>query len=86
MKLAKMAQQHNSPFSQRHVHTLLYRVPRARVVAVCTTDSNEIQWAKSNEEYHVNTKFLVFFVAFSPLDLVAVRGAHSYNTSPRDVL
>ncbi|KGO41846.1 Oxidoreductase, N-terminal [Penicillium expansum] len=36
---------------KRHVHTLLYRVPRARVVAVCTTDSNEIQWAKDNEEY-----------------------------------
>jgi sorbitol-specific phosphotransferase system component IIBC len=35
MKLAKMAQQHNSPFSQD----------------LCTTDSNEIQWAKSNEEY-----------------------------------
>lgn len=30
---------------------MLYRVPRARVVAVCTTDSNEIQWAKDNEEY-----------------------------------
>lgn len=35
---------------------------------------------------NVNTKFLVFFVAFSPLDLVVVRGAHSYNTSPRDAV
>ncbi|OGE50076.1 hypothetical protein PENARI_c018G03608 [Penicillium arizonense] len=36
---------------KRHVHTLVYRVPRARVVAVCTTDKNEIEWATNNEEY-----------------------------------
>ncbi|KAL4973633.1 hypothetical protein BDW66DRAFT_161962 [Aspergillus desertorum] len=36
---------------KRHVHTLHYRVPRARVVAVCTTEPHEIEWAKSNPEY-----------------------------------
>ncbi|KAL4757932.1 Gfo/Idh/MocA family protein [Aspergillus foveolatus] len=36
---------------KRHVHTLLYRVPRARVVAVCTTEPHEIEWAKSKAEY-----------------------------------
>ncbi|CEO59728.1 Putative Related to dehydrogenase [Penicillium brasilianum] len=36
---------------KRHVHTLLYRVPRARVVAVCSTDRQEIKWAQENEEY-----------------------------------
>lgn len=29
----------------------MYRVPRARVVAVCTTDQSEIEWATNNEEY-----------------------------------
>jgi myo-inositol 2-dehydrogenase/D-chiro-inositol 1-dehydrogenase len=29
----------------------LYRVPRARVVAVCSTDPQEIKWAQENEEY-----------------------------------
>lgn len=28
-------------------------VPRARVVAVCTTDKSEIEWATNNEEYKV---------------------------------
>ncbi|KAL4808165.1 hypothetical protein BDV18DRAFT_158277 [Aspergillus unguis] len=36
---------------KRHVHTLLYRVPRARVVAVCTTEAHEIEWANNNPEY-----------------------------------
>ncbi|KAL4790958.1 hypothetical protein BDV19DRAFT_401652 [Aspergillus venezuelensis] len=36
---------------KRHVHTLLYRVPRAKVVAVCTTEPHEIEWANSNAEY-----------------------------------
>ncbi|KAL5044676.1 hypothetical protein BDW71DRAFT_198796 [Aspergillus fruticulosus] len=36
---------------KRHVHTLLYRVPRAKVVAVCTTEPHEIEWAKGNPEY-----------------------------------
>lgn len=36
---------------KRHVHTLLYRVPRAKVVAVCTTEPSEIQWATENQEY-----------------------------------
>lgn len=37
---------------KRHVHTLLYRVPRAKVVAVCSTDASEIEWATSNQEYN----------------------------------
>ncbi|KNG90160.1 hypothetical protein ANOM_001409 [Aspergillus nomiae NRRL 13137] len=36
---------------KRHVHTLIYRVPRARVVAVCSTVPDEVEWAKNNEEY-----------------------------------
>ncbi|KAF5980229.1 myo-inositol 2-dehydrogenase [Fusarium coicis] len=36
---------------KRHVHTLLYRVPRARVVAVCSSMEHEVKWAKENEEY-----------------------------------
>lgn len=36
---------------KRHVHTLLYRVPRARVVAVCSTLPHELQWAEENPEY-----------------------------------
>ncbi|KAF7597358.1 hypothetical protein BBP40_006299 [Aspergillus hancockii] len=36
---------------KRHVHTLLYRVPRAVVVAVCSTVPEEVEWAKNNEEY-----------------------------------
>jgi myo-inositol 2-dehydrogenase / D-chiro-inositol 1-dehydrogenase len=29
----------------------MYRVPRARVVAVCSTEATEVQWATENEEY-----------------------------------
>ncbi|KAJ5651663.1 hypothetical protein N7507_009089 [Penicillium longicatenatum] len=36
---------------KRHVHTLLYRVPKAQVVAVCSTDPSEIKWATLNPEY-----------------------------------
>ncbi|KAF4458529.1 myo-inositol 2-dehydrogenase [Fusarium albosuccineum] len=36
---------------KRHVHTILYRVPHARVVAVCSTMPHEIEWAKQNPEY-----------------------------------
>lgn len=36
---------------KRHVHTLLHRVSNAKVVAVCTTDPNEIAWGKANLEY-----------------------------------
>ncbi|KAJ5909317.1 NAD-binding Rossmann fold oxidoreductase family protein [Penicillium tannophilum] len=36
---------------KRHVHTLLYRVPKAQVVAVCSTDPSEIKWATENPEY-----------------------------------
>lgn len=33
------------------MHTLLYRVPHAKVVAVCSSDAGEVQWAKENPEY-----------------------------------
>jgi len=36
---------------KRHVHNLIYRTPRAQVVAVCTNLPHEIEWAKNNEEY-----------------------------------
>ncbi|KAJ4315649.1 hypothetical protein N0V94_005846 [Neodidymelliopsis sp. IMI 364377] len=36
---------------KRHVHTLLYKVPRAQVVAVCSSTPEEVQWAKDNDEY-----------------------------------
>lgn len=36
---------------KRHVHTLLYRVPRAQVVAVCSSTPEEVQWANDNSEY-----------------------------------
>ncbi|KAL2821441.1 hypothetical protein BDW59DRAFT_174167 [Aspergillus cavernicola] len=39
---------------KRHVHTLLYRVPRARVVAVCTMEAHEIEWAKGNADTDVH--------------------------------
>ncbi|KAB8245837.1 hypothetical protein F9C07_2234129 [Aspergillus flavus] len=36
---------------KRHAHALIYRVPRARVVAVCNTVPEEVVCAKNNEEY-----------------------------------
>ncbi|KAL1592367.1 hypothetical protein SLS60_011446 [Paraconiothyrium brasiliense] len=36
---------------KRHVHTLINRVARARVVAVCSTEPHEIQWAIDNPDY-----------------------------------
>ncbi|KAJ2894315.1 hypothetical protein MKZ38_007731 [Zalerion maritima] len=36
---------------KRHVYTLLYKVPRVEVVAVCSTEAHEIDWAKNNAEY-----------------------------------
>lgn len=36
---------------KRHVHTLLHRTPFAQVVAVCTNQQHEIEWAQQNEEY-----------------------------------
>lgn len=36
---------------KRHVHTLISHVPYAAVVAVCSTESHELQWAKENAEY-----------------------------------
>jgi len=36
---------------KRHVHTLIYRVPLVQVVAVCSSDASEVEWAKSNKEY-----------------------------------
>ncbi|KAF7557547.1 hypothetical protein G7Z17_g550 [Cylindrodendrum hubeiense] len=35
----------------RHVKTLLYRVPHAKVVAVCSIMDHELKWANENEEY-----------------------------------
>ena len=36
---------------KRHVHTLLTRLSRASVVAVCSDTPHEVQWAKENAEY-----------------------------------
>jgi myo-inositol 2-dehydrogenase / D-chiro-inositol 1-dehydrogenase len=36
---------------KRHVHTLLHKVPRAQVVAVCSSAPDEVDWANSNDEY-----------------------------------
>lgn len=36
---------------KRHVHNLIYRTPRAEVVAVCTNLGHELEWARNNEEY-----------------------------------
>lgn len=36
---------------KRHVHNLIYRVPRANVVAVCTNLDHELEWGRNNEEY-----------------------------------
>ncbi|RAH50447.1 Gfo/Idh/MocA family protein [Aspergillus brunneoviolaceus CBS 621.78] len=36
---------------KRHVHTLLYRVPHAQVVGVCSSDASEVKWAQNNQEY-----------------------------------
>ena len=36
---------------KRHVHNLIYRTPRAEVVAVCTNLPHELDWARDNEEY-----------------------------------
>jgi myo-inositol 2-dehydrogenase/D-chiro-inositol 1-dehydrogenase len=33
---------------KRHVHTLISRVPRANVVAVCSSEPTEVAWAKKN--------------------------------------
>jgi myo-inositol 2-dehydrogenase/D-chiro-inositol 1-dehydrogenase len=41
----------NESQGKRHVHTLLYRVPRARIVAVCSSLEHEVEWAKENLEY-----------------------------------
>ena len=37
---------------KRHVQTLINRVPRVQVVAVCSSDPLEVQWAKDNDEYN----------------------------------
>ncbi|KAK3639964.1 hypothetical protein LTR56_012138 [Elasticomyces elasticus] len=36
---------------KRHVHTLLHRTPHAQVVAVCSNQPHEIEWAEQNQEY-----------------------------------
>ena len=42
---------------KRHVHTLSSRVPRANVVAVCSTWDNELEWAR---EAYKDTDIQVF--------------------------
>ena len=37
---------------KRHVHTLINRVPRVQVVAVCSSEPLEVEWAKDNDEYN----------------------------------
>ena len=41
----------NNPQGKRHVHTLLYKTPKVQVVAVCSSEPHEVEWAKNNEEY-----------------------------------
>ncbi|KAL2882843.1 hypothetical protein SGCOL_001533 [Colletotrichum sp. CLE4] len=41
----------NKYSGRRHVQNLIYRVPRASVVAVCSTEAHELEWARSFEEY-----------------------------------
>lgn len=36
---------------RRHVQNLIYRVPRASVVAVCSTEPHELEWARGFDEY-----------------------------------
>lgn len=36
---------------RRHVHNLIHKVLHAKVVAVCTTEAHELEWARSNSEY-----------------------------------
>ena len=36
---------------KRHVHTLLNRLSRVNVVAVCSEQPQEVTWAKENLEY-----------------------------------
>lgn len=33
------------------MHTLINRVARAEVVAVCSTEQHELEWARNNPEY-----------------------------------
>lgn len=41
----------NTTQGRRHVQNLIYRVPRASVVAVCSTEAHELEWARAFEEY-----------------------------------
>lgn len=36
---------------KRHVHNLIYRTPRAQVVALCSNLPHGLDWAHRNEEY-----------------------------------
>ena len=36
---------------KRHVHTLLNRLSRVNVVAVCSDQAHEVAWARENPEY-----------------------------------
>lgn len=44
-------QSSNTVQGRRHVQNLIYRVPRASVVAVCSTEAHELEWARAFEEY-----------------------------------
>lgn len=59
---------------KRHVHTLISRVPRAHVVAVCSTLDQELEWAR---DAYKNTDIQVFasyeeMIAMPALDAVWV--------------
>lgn len=36
---------------KRHVYNLITHTPRAEVVAVCTNEPHELEWAHNNKEY-----------------------------------
>lgn len=41
----------DTPQGRRHVHNIINRVPRASVVAVCSTEPLELEQARSSAEY-----------------------------------
>ena len=51
MLVEETSAKQNEHEQKRHVHTLLYRTPRAEVVAVCTNQQHEIDFARNNKEY-----------------------------------
>lgn len=68
---------------KRHVHTLISRVPRAHVVAVCSTLDHELDWAR---EAYKNTDIQVFssyeeMVTMPSLDAVWVSTSTDVHAS-----